>query len=280
MSINVTDVRIDQFDNMVKAEYASKGFLLNNTTQVRRDVVGERIRFQKVGQGTAQRKPSQDDVPLMNPDYTPVYATLEEWVAADLSDIFDQQQINFDELATLAKVAGMAIGRRADQIIIDVMNASGATSVPVGSTNFTYEKFLDLNEILNASGVPVGAGNRFIAISASAEKSLLKDDEFTRNNYVNNNVLNGTGLGGQIIMGYKFIVIPDMLEGGLPKVGNDRTCFAWHEFSSGLGIGKDFKTRVDWRAEKLSNQVASIYKAGGVAIDDKGIVKIVVDETK
>jgi len=281
MSKNLTELQIIQYNDMVQAEFQSCGFLLKDTFQTKRNVVGAQMRFNKVGQGVASEKASQDDVSLMNPDYNKVFAILKAWEASDLTDVFDATDVNFDELVILSKVAGMAIGRRSDQVSIDALEASATTNVIAeGATNFTYAKFLAVNRLLNKSGVPKRNGKRFIAISAEAEESLLKDDKFINSRYVNNNVLNATGLDEQNIMGYKFIVIPDMNEGGLTKTGDIRTCYAWHEFAAGLATGKEISSSVDWIPMKKSWLTSSDFKEGAIAIDDKGIVKINIDETK
>ncbi|MEE9458259.1 MAG: phage capsid protein [Candidatus Bathyarchaeia archaeon] len=281
MSKNLTALAVNQFDSMVKTEYQAAGFLLDGTTQIKRNVKGATVDFNLIGQGIAQKKISQDDVPVMNPIYSKKTATLSQWSAADYTDIFDQQEVLFDEKQALAKTVGMAIGRRKDQIVIDSAEASTTANVIAeGGANMTYVKFISGVQLLNKSGVSRRAGRRFFVMSDVAETALLQDDKFINNDYVQNSVLNGLGLDGQKILGVEMIVIPDMTEGGLPKTGDIRTCFLWHEFAMGLGMGIDFKTEINYIAQKTSWLVNGIFKAGATEVDNKGIVKINIDETK
>lgn len=281
MSKNLTALAVIQFDNMVKAEYQTAGFILDGTTQIKRNVKGVTVDFNLIGQGVAQKKISQDDVPVMNPVYSKKTANLTQWSAADYTDIFDQQEVLFDEKQALAKTIGMAIGRRKDQIVIDAANASTTTNtIAAGAANMTYVKFITAVQYLNKSGVSRRAGRRFFVMSDAAETALLQDDKFINNDYIQNAVLNGLGLDGQKILGVELIVIPDMTEGGLPKTGDIRTCFMWHEFAMGLGMGIDFRTEITYIAQKTSWLANGIFKAGSTEVDPKGIVKIDIDETK
>lgn len=279
MSIYVNKLAVTEFDAMVKGEYQAVGFLLRDTMQQRRNVTGSQIRFQKMGAGLARQKAPQDNVTPMNTDYTPVLATMQDWYAADYSDIFKQQEVNFDEKTALAKSIGMAIGRRMDQIAIDALNASGTANVISEASNgFTFEKLLQIIEFMDKKGVPANVGRRFLAISAKAQTDLLKEERLTSSLFVRDQAIARGGINGLELMGLKVIVIPDMDEGGLPLAGGVRKCFAWHEFAAGYATGIDFKTSIDWIAEKRSFLVCGDYKACATAIDNKGIVEIDIAE--
>lgn len=280
MSKNLTALKVTQFDTMVKAEYQNIGFLLKNTTQTRTGVRGDKTTFNLMGQGMAHQKIPQDDVTPMNIAYSKTTAILENWEASDYTDIFDQQEVLFDEKQALAKSIGMAIGRRNDQIVINALDEATTHVIPDGAANMTYLKFITAVEDLNKSGVSRRAGRRFCAITAEAETKLLNDDKFINSDYVKNSVLNGVGLDGQTFLGINFIVIPDMNEGGLPLTGDIRSLFMWHEYAAGFALGLDFVTNVDWIAQKMSWLVAGRFKAAAKKVDEKGIVKINIDQTK
>jgi hypothetical protein len=79
-------------------------------------------------------------------------------------------------------------------------------------------------------------------------------------------------------MGFKFHVIGTRAEGGLPGVAADRIAFAYHKPAIGLAVGIEMKTSIDWIAQKTSWLANGIYKAGSVAREPQGIVKIQYDE--
>lgn len=74
-------------------------------------------------------------------------------------------------------------------------------------------------------------------------------------------------------------IIPTMTEGGLPKTGNTRTCFAWHRMAAGMGIGQDLRTEINYVPMMTSWLVNGLFFAGAVAIDNRGIISIDCDES-
>ena len=80
-------------------------------------------------------------------------------------------------------------------------------------------------------------------------------------------------------MGFKFKVIGTRVEGGLPGATNASQAFMWHKAAIGIAIGIDMKTTIDWVAQKTSWLANGMYKAGAVAREPQGIVRIVYDET-
>jgi len=275
MSIHLPQVEVTLFDSQIKAEFQAQGFLLKNTMQQRKDVTGERVRFQLMGQGMAREKAPQDDVTPMNVEYRPVYADMKNWHASEYSDIFQAKSVNFDEKTALAKTIGMALGRRMDQIVINALASSGTTNIiGDGNTGFTFAKLKEINKIMKQKGVPTKVGRRFLAITAQAESDLLDETKLTSSDFVAKQAIERGGLDGLNVMGFNIIVIPDMKEGGLPISGGIRQHFAWHEFAAGYATGIDFRTTIDWIPVKLSHLVTGFFRACATAIDNTGIITI------
>ena len=80
-------------------------------------------------------------------------------------------------------------------------------------------------------------------------------------------------------LGFRFYILGDRDEGGLPLSTNDRTCYAFHRSSIGMAVNMAQKTEINYVPEKTSFLVNSMFSAGAVAIDDEGIVKITCDES-
>ena len=138
MSVNLNNAAVTMFDPMVKQAYQAAGFKLRGTMRTRTDVIGKTVTFPKMGLGIAHQKAPQDDVVLVNADYSQVSGTMEDWHASELSDIFAQKEVNFDEMRELAEMLGKAIGRRSDQLAIDALSGSGTTNtIAAGATGFT-----------------------------------------------------------------------------------------------------------------------------------------------
>jgi len=278
MSVNLPNVAITDFASDVHAEFQSRGFKTRDAIRIRNNVVGETVQFPKSGEGLAQQKAIQADVVPMNVTYTPITVNLQDWHASDYSDIFAQQEVNFDEKMELVRASAMSIGRRMDQMTIDALDASGTVNTIVnGGTNFTYAKVRDAISQLHQNNA--GDNGIYALISAEAEKKLLDEEKLTSSEFVNSRVIENGGLSGLKLAGVNWRVLGNMTEGGLTKVGNIRSCYMWDKMSVGMGIGIDFRTEINYVPEKLSYLVSSLFKANAVAIDATGIIKIDIDET-
>ena len=279
MAQNLSTAFVTLFDAEVKQAYQASA-VLRPAVRIRSGVEGSTYKFPKIGKGVAQVRIPQTDITPLNVTYSQVTATLSDYIAAEYSDIFMQAKVNFDERRELVKVVSNAIGRRQDQLILDALTASSATSVSndIGGydTNMNVAKLRAAAQTLNTNNVPMEG--RHIIIHASSLASLLSETAVTSTDFNTVKAL----VQGEIntFLGFTFHVLGDRTEGGLIKDGsNDRTCFAFHKDALGLAEGIAPKTEINYVPEKTSFLIASMFSAGAVAIDDEGIVKIVCRES-
>lgn len=277
MSKFLPDAAIASFDSDVKLAYQT-GSKLRRTVRVKNNVVGSTHRFPKMGKGAATRRTSQSEVQLMNITHANATATLTDWNAPELTDLFDDLKNNFSELQELAVTAAQAMGRRQDQLILDAIDAGSTTltvAKTVGSTTaLDTAKVRRAKFELDNQGVP--GGDRTLTISARGLDQLLGDSDATTFDKNAIKVL----FDGEIMhwVGFDFIMLETRSEGGLPISSSDRTSYAYHRTSTGLAVGKDMASSVDWipiRTSWLSNV---LFSAGAVAIDALGIVEITTTE--
>jgi hypothetical protein len=281
MSNTLSAAAIAQFDAEVKQAYQGTA-KLRNTVRVRTGIVGSTHRFPKMGKGAATLRVPQTDVVPMNVAHSNQTATLQDWNAAEYTDIFNQAAVNFDERRELAQVIANAIGRREDQLILDALDAAnGAANVSTDiggvGTNINSAKFRRAKKLLDDAGVPSGKGNRTMVISASGLEALLGDPDAST---VDKNLIKAL-FDGEIShwVGFEVIIIETRAEGGLPLAGAVRTSFAYDRQGIGLAIGLDFRTEVNYIPVKTSWLANGIFKAGAVAIDAPGIIEIASTET-
>ena len=123
MAVGISNAFVQLFDAEVKQAYQSSRALAGLTRE-RTNVEGNQVKFPKIGKGTATVRVPQTDVTPLNVTYSQVTATMSDYIAAEYSDIFSQQKVNFDERRELVQVVGNAIGRRMDQLVLDALNAS------------------------------------------------------------------------------------------------------------------------------------------------------------
>jgi len=280
MSKFLSNAAISQFDAEVKQAYQGTA-MMRNTVRVRTGVTGSSHRFPKMGKGQAQPRVPQTDVTPMNIGHSNATATLEDWNAPEYTDIFDQATVNFDERRELAFVIASAIGRREDQMILDALDAAStsltvAASVGGSATDMNTAKVRRAKRLLDAQGVPNGRGMRTMVISASGLESLLGDPDASTVDKNNIKAL----FDGEIQhwVGFEVLQIEDRDEGGLPLAGTTRTSYAYDKMSTGLAIGIDFRTEVNYIPQKTSWLSNGIFKAGAVGVDNNGIVEITTEE--
>ncbi len=277
MSKFLTKEAVQQFEAEVKHDYQAMESVLKPFVRLRNNVTGDQTKFPVMGKGVATlRGASQTDVTPMNVDHDRVPVLLSNFVAPEYTDIFDQAEQNFDERRELSQTIAAAIHRRCDQLVIDALNASAATSIAVGTTNLTVAKLRTARTLFGTKEVP--KGERVILCHSENMESLLAETEVTSSDFNQVKALVQGDL--DTFLGFKFVEIGDRDEGGLLKAGNNRTVLAWHKASTALAIGIDFSVHIDWVPEKTSWLCNGILKAGAGVIDVEGVVKIVADETK
>ena len=273
MAVGISNAFVQLFDAEVKQAYQSSRALAGLTRE-RANVEGNQVKFPKIGKGTATVRVPQTDVTPLNVTYSQVTATMSDYIAAEYSDIFSQQKVNFDERRELVQVVGNAIGRRMDQLVLDALNASAttltvATTIGGAGTNMNIEKLIEAKKLLDANNVP--SEGRCMIIHANNLAGMMGETEITSSDFATVKAL----VSGEVdtFMGFKFVTLGDRDEGGLP-LPSTRTCFAFHKDAMGMGIGMNQKSEINYIAEKTSFLVSSMFSAGAVAIDDEGIVKI------
>ena len=276
MSKFLSSVARQEFDSMVKHAYQSAGKLKGAVT-LRDGVNGDIYKFRRMGKGLANQKASQADITPMDITHNLINCVLENWIAGEYTDVFDQAEVNFDEQSELAKVIASALGRRQDQLVIDALgniDASAGTSqtpIAVGGTGFTVAKVRQAGAVFDGTGM--GMEGRYIAWNKTQKQQLLGSTEATSADYMNVKAL----VNGDIdtFYGFRFILIDDRDENGLPGGGTaDATAYAFHKDAIGLATGMDIRTEVNYIAEKTSWLCTGLLKAGSAVRDAQGVVEI------
>jgi len=282
MAIPLSNAFVTLFDAEVKQAYQAKAQLVG-ATRMRRGVEGETVKFPKVGKGAATLRVPQTDVTPLNVDFSQVSVTLQDWNAAEYSDIFMQKKVNFDERQELVQVLANAVGRRQDQLILDALTAS-STSLTVANTvggggsaaDLNVAKLRETKKLMDKNNVP--PTDRHIIVHANSLASLLSENTVTSSDF---NTIKALVQGElDTFLGFKFHVLGDRTEGGLAIDGsNDRSLFAFHKQAVGYAEGIAPRTEINYVPEKTSYLVNTILSANAVAIDDEGIVKLTCRES-
>lgn len=274
MAVSLSNAFVTLFDAEVKQAYQGVAKLVPAVRQ-RRGVEGSTVKFPKVGKGIATARVPQSDVTPMNVGFSTVTATMQDWNAAEYSDIFSQQKVNFDERNELVKVVANAIGRRQDQLILNALANSSTSAVVTEDeggtdTGLNVAKLRAAKKFMDKNNVPMEGRN--MVIHANSLASLLSETAVTSADFNTVRAL----VSGELntFLGFTFHTIGDRDEGGLPVASSERKLWAFHRDAIGYAEGIAPRTEINYIPEKTSWLVNAVFSAGAIAIDAEGIVEI------
>lgn len=279
MANSLSQQFVKQFEAEVHHIYQSERKLAG-TIRTRTGVNSSTVQFPKLASAQAQVVVPQSQVSALNVTHSNVTATLSDFAAPEYTSMFDQAKVNFDERSELTQTLGKAIGRRADQIVLDALAASStsltvANSIGGSNTNINVAKVLEAARLMNGKSVPFT--DRYMAISADGLSALLSEEKAASQDYTVHKAMTDGRIDS--FLGFKIIMIGDMDEGGLAiDSSSDRVCFAWHKDSVGYAEGISAKTEINYVPERMSWLTNCVLSAGSVAIDATGIVQLTARE--
>ena len=225
MARQVSAIAESMFDAELKHVFKDTAKEMRNTVRVKTGVVGSSYQFPLMGSGMATKVIRGTDITPMNLGFSKNVATLENWTAGDYSDKFGAKDIKADEIKEIAVETGNAIKRRLEQIIIDCITGSGYVKanpdIAAGTTGITLAKIRSVKKAMDKAGVP--NTDRFFTIGAAQlNEDLLSTSEVTSADFNTVKAL----VRGEVDtwMGFKWIMIGDRDEGGLPLASGSRTC--------------------------------------------------------
>lgn len=269
MSASVTTAFITQFETEVHMAFQREGSKLMGFTRAKQ-VNGEKTTFFKAGKGTAGTKTRHGLVPTMSLDHSKVECPVADYYAADYVDELDELKFNIDERAIVAKSGASALGRKADDLIVTALSAAtGNALIAAGGTGLVQSKINTTFERLGNQDVP-DDGNRMWAIGPEGWTDLLGISAFSDADFVGADDL--PYKGGMVArrwMGFLFFPFTGLANGA--GGATETRSLVWHKICSGLGIGKQVTTKVDWIPERAAHLVSSNMSLGSVNIDETGI---------
>lgn len=211
------------------------------------------VQFPTAGEMVMKPKLAGAFASLQDPQYNRVLTTLSDYECVSGSVWLQMDKVNFDPLIVQAEQAMWAARRLIDQTIINTLLADGdILYLDVGSPaeGFTYQKAIASVQYFGNEAIPVGDGNKWCMIAPSAQADILNQTEFTNAFFLERGAVKSTLLPGDSALDMKFVIIPNMIEGGLPTITNDddsitRYNYAWHRQAVGLALGQSgIRTRI------------------------------------
>lgn len=271
-----------EFDEQVKLAYQSSGDKFAGAVYRRGNVVGTQIEFRK-----ADALIAEDDrafgtqLVSSNPNFDKVRADLKVSYASVPLDKIERGTTNANVVTSISEDIANAVRRQNDQLCINAMSASSTSNViSDGGTGMTFDKLREIVFYMDENHIP--EEDRYVILSAKGNSQLLNETKVTNDDYVQKRAIQNGTFNGMNLMTLKFIVIGGSYktkDGGLPKTGDIRTCFAWHNRTLGYGVSQDLTGEVFYSGDTLSDRYTAYMYAGAKVIEDAGIIKIDIDET-
>lgn len=287
MSYTIIDAEIRKFDADVKGVYQASsklGEVFNKNN------AGGASSYQvtRLGYGTGTLSVPGADIPGMGSSTDKTTIQLQNWNNAEYIDYFQSDQVNWQAVSKAAiEVCAPAAGRRADQIIIDTLDAGTFTEVDqdyiAANSGITLRKVNRAATILSHNAVPIE--DRFFIAPYDALEIMLSDSNFTSSDYVSH-ALN-SAQEGKIVRfgGFNWIFIANNPEGGMSYTFdgtyNIYDCYAAHRRSLELAVGSSNMGGADkpmTSFDKVPNKGSWIVNAplsfGAAVVETAGIVRI------
>jgi len=285
MSINLggvyttlTNAAIASYDTEVKHAYQGAAYI-RNRVRVKTGVVGQTHNFRLMGEGIATQHTSSEMITPADYSHTKKPATLTNWRVGDYTDLFDNVETNIDERMELSQANGKSIGRAEDQLIIDALDAATSIAGTVDEDLGGTDSLINAAKLRRAKRYLMAqqarGGDHTILVNAAGLEGALSETEVTSADYQTFRALVDANLDEKVAFGFKWMVIEDRTEGGLPTgSANIRLCFAFDRSAVGLAVGIEPSTYVDWVGERLSWLSQAVVKAGSTVIDPLGVVEV------
>jgi hypothetical protein len=284
MSITINVPAVTLFEAQVHKVY-QEGYDLKGLVRQKNVKGAKEVKFPVMGKAVARQKAIHADVLPADVVHTQATATMQDWYASEYTDIFKNEQINFDEVTELADILKSACGRRIDNILISAAAAAsgtGTVAANIGSTtDMNFEKIVAAMGSLDDAGVP--QEGRTLLMNHRSYRQLLADSKFTSSDFGQFRYGSTSKGNKQPYLAFDIVTINDRVETdatrlGLPKSGDDVTAFAFHRDSIGMGFNMELSSEVNYIAHKLAYLSTVKFSAGATAIDSTGIVKITVTQ--
>lgn len=282
MSIELSDVLVKKFEQEAIQAFQETG-VLRNTVRVRDAKGAQQVQFQVIGSGTAEERTAiQTPIPVADISHTPATATVKNYVISEMTDIFLNNQVGFDERQELVQVIAQALGRRLDQVIIDALEAASsantvADDIGGSADNLNVAMFAESSRILSANGVPPN-DRTFLCHYDGYHHFLQEGDVKTADSNFHKPLTDGMQPN---FYGFNIVPIGDRTnEGGLSvPSASHRRWFAYQKQAVGLAMNMEPKITIDWEPSYGAHRVTGYMSAGAINIQNAGIVEGTADES-
>jgi len=274
MPLSLSNAAIQQFKTQFELNYQAQNSLAGMTVEYF-NLRGDAFKIPFMGEGlTSDRGAYQSLIAATDIAVTQPSILFSNWTQNLPLDFFQEKEVQGNTLASLSGTHAKAMARRVCQVKIDALDADPGTTIVDGGTNLSVAKLREAKSAMDTANVPMN--DRYILVTPSQIDALLADTSVTSILFNQQRTL----VDGNIdtFLGFKFITLGTMPEGGLPLAANIRSCFAWSKGSAATGFQIAPSVDTQWSASHQSWLTISRLRLGAKVTQNPGVIKINCDE--
>src|SRR3990167_5191025 len=290
MSTSIDTVFTTAYIAEMKDVFQRRGSQLREAVRPKTEVIGSTAVFPTIGKGTATTKSRHGTITPMNQPHAAPSCTIADFYAGDWADKLDEAKTNVNERDAIARGGAMALGRKVDDQITTVFDATTQTviTLTVTSKATILATALQFAEAAWDNDVP-NDGMVFAAVTARYWSQLMLLEQFNRSEFVGTDGLKfvsgpASGYRWTNWMGIKW-----KMQTGLPGAGTATAKnFIWHYDSVGYAVaaaagnvaGNDaVSADITWHGDRAAFLVNNLMSGQACLIDDTGVIEGDVDDT-
>lgn len=271
--VDVRDAAVTDFVAEAHLAFEAEQHDLDRTVRVRDGVVGDSVKFQKIGKGDDMApwdSTARGNVPTAELSHDNVSADINDALRALPVSKFDEAKINIDERGAIRNRLTSAGHRAIDHKVAEAMVTShGHLADKSSSGSIDLAFFEELFQKMGGADVP-DDGDRWGAMSYTAWTQMLQIGNVSQAEYVPESQL--PFAGGRIptvldFFGFKNFVCPNLPLGSAGVRWN----FHYHRSCVGYARQTPFNITPSWIGEKHYWLFTAEIGHGSVTIDTTGV---------
>lgn len=280
MSINIetTQLQLKTFEAEVFRAYQKDESTLKPLCRVK-TIAGTEHQFPKYGTLMAVERVVGTPLVSENQTTAKVSVNTTRYSVSTYSDIFLQNEVNFDDRAEAAYAVAAAANRKMDAVIIAALEAqrtagytnSVATGIGGTATNLNVAKIAKCAEIYDKSNIK--GSDRNILVHSNNFHAFTQDIKVASSDYNSQKVLTTGSLGSYY--GFNITKLGDIEnENGLALASTIRHCYAIQKQALGFVVNMDMKVETNYVATHGADLITCFFSCGSKVIEEKGIINV------
>lgn len=305
---NQLDLYVRKYGSMIEHAFQTKGGILRNLVTLEGGLMGERNYFNKIGQfdGATEQTDRFGDLQIIEANFERRFITPRTFDSATALSELDLIRYADSPQADIVLEMAKDIGRKEDDFIIKLMDASALREVAGASSNAAFDttnqrvavssvafsdvsagnvmlhegKIMSAIQILQANGVDVNRDEVYVIASAKQLTNLkfrLMTKGYATINNLNNKPMTIPGMDTALdgFHGLRFIQVEqlansDNLSGSYEKV------YVFAKSALKVGFYQDLNVRIFEDLKKRDNPIVlkALETMGGVRMHDEALVQI------